>query len=80
VVDDQPDPARDTSDRYNRENLVALLRESGEPTVELYRVWDGNFDFSTPPLIREDISLESILQPRFRFKEQGFYLVTLTAS
>jgi hypothetical protein len=57
--------------------LVALLRETGEPAVELYGVWDGDFDFTTPPAIREEISVENLLERGFRFKEGGFYVVTL---
>jgi hypothetical protein len=75
--DDQPEPQVEASDRDNRERLVALLRETGEPTLELYGVWDGNFDFNTPPAIREQISVETILQRDFRFKERGFYVVGL---
>jgi len=71
----EPDPEQEASDRYNREQLVALLRESGEPSVELYGVWDGDFDFSTPPVMREEISLDEILDRSFRFKEGGFYIV-----
>jgi len=78
--DDEPEPEPELAerDRYNRARLVALLRETGEETVELYGVWDGDFDFTTPPAIRETISVEAILQPAFRFKEQGLYIVTIT--
>jgi hypothetical protein len=75
--DDEPEPERDKSERYNRERLVALLRETREPAVELYGVWDGDFEFSTPPAIREEISVENLLERGFRFKERGFYVVTL---
>ncbi|HEX7286419.1 MAG TPA: hypothetical protein VF532_09560 [Candidatus Angelobacter sp.] len=75
--DDKPEPERDASERYNRERLVALLRETREPSVELYGVWDGDFDFTTPPAIREEISVENLLERPFRFKERGFYVVTL---
>jgi hypothetical protein len=40
VVDD---PEWEASERENREALVTLLRESGEKTVDLYGVWDGDF-------------------------------------
>jgi hypothetical protein len=73
--DDQPDPQRVASDRYNREQLAALLRDSGESTIELYGIWDGDFDYSTPPVVREHVSVEQILDPCFRFKEGGFYRV-----
>src|SRR5437868_15323231 len=76
--DGELDPERDASDRHNREGLANLLRATGEQAVELYGVWDGDFDFTTPPAIREEILLDAILDPAFRFKEQGFYLVCLT--
>ena len=75
--DDEVDLEKEASDRYNREGLVALLKQAGETTVELYGVWDGNFDFATPPVIREEIFVDIILQRDFRFKEQGFYTVLL---
>ena len=45
----------------NREALVALLRESGEKTVDLYGIWDGEFE--KPVNIREEIPLTRILIP-----------------
>jgi hypothetical protein len=56
---------------------VDLLRESGEPTVELDEVWDG--DFMEAPKAREDVPLEHLLDSSFRFKEQGFYRVRVRA-
>jgi hypothetical protein len=73
-----PDPEQGAGDRYNRERLVALLRETGESTVELHGVWDGNFDFTMPPKIREEIPVDTILQPDFQFKEGALYVVGLT--
>ncbi len=73
--EDELDRQRKTTERYNREVLVALLRSAGEPTIELYGVWDGDFDFTTPPANREEILLDEILGGDFRFKAQGFYLV-----
>lgn len=67
------DPEREASERHNKEVLVDLLRATGEQMVELYGVWDG--DFATPPAVREEIALSTILDPAFRFKELGFYLV-----
>jgi hypothetical protein len=64
-------------EQHNREALVKVLREIPEQTVELYGVWDGNFDFSEAPKIAEVISLEQILDPNFYFKEQGFYTVRI---
>jgi hypothetical protein len=75
--EDEPEPKVEANERYNRERLVALLRETGEPLVELYGVWDGNFNFTKPPAIREEISVQTILKRGFRFKDQGFYIATL---
>jgi len=74
---DEPDPEQQANDRYNRQALVNVLRATGEQTVELYGVWDGDFDFKTPPAVREEIVLDTILDPAFRFKERGFYVVRL---
>ena len=71
----EEDAERDAEERDNRELLVALLRESGERVVELYGIWDG--DFAKPPQAVEEISLDRVLDTDFRFKEQGFYRVTL---
>lgn len=75
--EDEIDTAQQASDRYNREGLVALLRETCDPFVELYGIWDGDFDFAVAPAIREKISLQEILKPSFRFKEQGLYKVRI---
>ena len=64
-------------EQRNREALVKFLREIREPSVELYGVWDGDFDFSEAPKVSEVISLEQILDPNFYFKEQGFYTVQI---
>jgi alpha-D-ribose 1-methylphosphonate 5-triphosphate synthase subunit PhnL len=72
VVDE---PGWEASERVNREALVSLLRESGEKTVDLYGIWDGEFE--KPVNIREEIPLTRILEPYFRFKERGFYTVSL---
>src|SRR6185437_15681541 len=66
---------RDPNEKPNREALVALLESSGEPTIELYGLWDG--DFSETPKAREAIPLSRILDPGFLFKEQGFYTVQI---
>src|SRR4051794_39808852 len=68
---------RDESERYNREGLIKLIQATFEQTVELYGVWDGSFDFSTRPAVREEIALTTILDRSFRFKEQGFYVVRI---
>ena len=76
-IKEELDRQTKATEQYNREGLVKLLRQTGEPSVELYGVWDGDFDFRTPPAAREQIHLEAILDPAFRFKEQGFYVVRL---
>jgi hypothetical protein len=73
VVVDAPD--WEARERMNREELVALLRGSGEQVVELYGIWDGEFE--KPVNVREEIPLTRILEPDFRFKERGFYTVSL---
>lgn len=75
--EDELDRQRKATEQYNREGLVTLLRQTGESAVELYGVWDGDFDFITPPAAREVIHLAAILDPAFRFKERGFYVVSL---
>jgi hypothetical protein len=67
------DAERVPSELYNREGLLSLLRNTGEKTVELHCVWFG--DFGKPPLAREEVSLNRILDPDFRLKERGFYSV-----
>jgi hypothetical protein len=73
--EDELDRERKAIEQRNRDGLVPLLRQTGEATVELYGVWDG--DFATPPANREEISADEILHPDFRFKEKGFYSVRL---
>jgi len=75
--DDEPNPEAEARDQRNREGLVTLMRSTGENKVELYGVWDGDFDFNTPPAVREEIRLGAILSRDFRFKEQVFYVVHL---
>jgi hypothetical protein len=65
----------DESERVNREGLVDVLRSSGEDSIELYGVWDG--DVGEIPKARETILLNRILDPDFFFKEQGFYTVQI---
>jgi len=69
----QKDVKRIASDRYNRQALVDLLQRTGEKTIELYGIWDG--DFAEQPKSREALLLETILDPDFYFKEQGFYTI-----
>lgn len=77
-ADDEDDPEGDAKDRDNRKRLVDLLRKTGEEVVEFYGVWDG--DFADPPKAREVISLETILDPTFMFKEQGIYRIRIGAA
>jgi hypothetical protein len=75
---DVDDPEWEASERMNREALVALLHESGEETVELYGIWLSNDkSFAGPIRVKEEIPIARILDPAFRFKEWGFYLVRL---
>ena len=71
---EKPYAESEGSDRQNREELFRLLMSAGEETIELYGVWNGDF---SAPRARERISLETILDPHFRFKEQGFYTVSV---
>ncbi len=75
--DGDHDLEQDARERYNREALVRLLQATGEQTVELYGVWAGKPDFATPPAVCEEILVTAILDPSFRFKEQGFYVAHL---
>jgi hypothetical protein len=69
-------PERAAIENENKQALVDLLRASGEPVVELYGVWDG--DFADEPRAHENITIEQILDPTFLFKERGFYRVAVT--
>ena len=59
----------------NAKNLVKLLRDSSETSVEIYSVWAGNE--SNPPLSKKSITIEGILMPTFLFGEQVFYQVRI---
>jgi len=59
----------------NRRALAALLRDTGENSIELYGLWWGNF--AIDPLAHEEIPLLRILEPEFLFREQVFYRVFL---
>lgn len=76
--EDEDDRETKAREKRNLERLVALLGATGDASVELYGVWDGGFEFDTPPLNREEISVDEILQPNFHLKEQGFYTVLLS--
>lgn len=70
----EQDAELEASGRQNLEALVTLLQNTGEKTIELYGIWSG--DFSEPKL-REEIPVQALLDPKFHFKEQGFYKVIL---
>lgn len=63
------------SDRLNREGLFSLLQATEDSMIELYGIWYG--DFAKAPEVHEAISVETILDPGFRFKEGGFYKVCM---
>jgi hypothetical protein len=68
----------EVSERFNRDALVNLLRASGEKIIELYGIWlSDDESFALPVNVREEIPLSRILEPDFRFKEWGFYQVSL---
>jgi hypothetical protein len=72
--EDELDRQSKATEQHNRESLVTLLRQTGESSVELYGVWDGDFDFRTPPAVPEKIPMDAILDPAFRFRSRGFTL------
>ena len=75
VQEEVLDEEQAASDSVNREGLVNVLRASGDRIVELYGIWDG--DFEKAPAAGEEIYQETKLKPEFRFKKQGFYRVLL---
>lgn len=77
IEDSEVDEEQSASNRVNREGLVNVLRANGDSAIELYGIWDGDFDKA--PEAFEEISLETILKPDFRFKERGFYRVRLNS-
>jgi len=66
---------QDNRERQNIEALARLLKTLKDDSIELYGVWAG--DYATTPKVREDISFAELLDPRFVFKERGFYTVRL---
>jgi hypothetical protein len=74
-VEYERDPEQLETERVNREGLVNLLRHTGEQEIEIYTLWYGSF--TDPPIIHESVPLERILDTDFRFKERGFYQVSL---
>lgn len=74
--DSDVDEEQAESDQVNREGLFNILHASGESAIELYGIWDGDFDKA--PEAFEEIPLEAIQKSEFRFKERGFYKVRLS--
>ena len=72
----EKDADQEASNRHNQEALIKLLRSTGEETVELYGMWEDG-DYLKKPKIREEITVQKLLDRDFRFKEQGFYVVRL---
>jgi hypothetical protein len=70
---DEPNDETSASNRFNRQSLIALLKTTGEDSVELYGIWAGNY--LKEPAIRETISVDQIADPQFLFKEYCFYNV-----
>lgn len=47
----------------------------GVDSIEIYGVWVD--DYACPPLVREEIHLDLLLDPDFALKERGFYCVKM---
>jgi hypothetical protein len=61
----------------NLQALAALLEESGEKKIELYGIWlSTKEDFERDAIGEEGISLFTILEPSFQFKERHLYKVS----
>ena len=71
----EKDEEQQTSEQFNREALVRLLRTVKDDSVELYGVWAG--DYANTPAVCEELSLDDLLDSHFCFKERGFYSVRL---
>lgn len=78
VQEDDWLPETRAAHRKNCETLVALLRTANEEVVELYGVWEGEYDAKAES--REAIPLERILAADFFFKERGFYTVRVESA
>ncbi len=72
------DPVQDEVERVNQQAPVKLLRESGEQCVEMYGVWvDSSASIAMLENVREELSLPDLEKHDFRFKERGFYRLSL---
>ena len=74
VVDDDDNEQKEKNS-YNAKTLAAISQNSGEKSVEIYGIWAGNG--AKPPRVIEEMHLNAILQPDFRFKEYGFYRIQI---
>lgn len=70
----EPESEQQAVEQRNRELLAAILRSTEEGWIELYGIWRSGSQIC-PPVIREDIELDRIVEPTFRFKENGFLMV-----
>jgi len=72
------EPGYDTGETQpNHDALAAFLCEhfSREPFVELYGLWDG--DWELPVEDRREIAVTAITSPQFHFRERGFCRVAI---
>ena len=70
---EETSPEEQQTYRSNGQALMNLLSDFGEDTYELYGFWAGNG--AKAPLAVEDIPLQRIVEPDFRFCEQVFYRI-----
>lgn len=75
IEPDVEDAAQIAIESHNRSRLLQLLQSTGEPSLELYGVWDGDFELS--PSARVKISVDDLAQDGFWIREQCFYLVEM---
>ncbi len=60
--------------RRNRESLIRILQNSGEQAVNLYGVWEGDFDKA--PESRHNVGLNDLLTAEL--EERGCYHVKIS--
>jgi hypothetical protein len=73
------EPEQQTIEELNRRRIADLLRSTDEEWIELYGIWMGGSSIR-PPSIREEIDLDRLTDPTFRFKENGFLRVHNSAA
>jgi hypothetical protein len=76
LAQQRTDKDRLATENSNRSALVNLFKSTGDPFVEVYGVWDG--DFLEGPRASEVITLDQILDSNFYFKERGFYRIEIS--